>query len=94
MFQVKVSREDLLLFIPDALNLIVSLCNELRQCSHPSNGSIPFAQVRIQLYRFISTLCSVLGPNSGMEYIANVLIPLLVSKSEHSSPGTYNWLLN
>ena len=84
---VKVSREDLLLFIPDALNLIVGLCNELRQCSHPANGSIPFAQVRIQLYGFISTLCSVLGPNSGMEFIANVLIPLLVSDFLPSKAG-------
>ena len=76
--QVKVCREDILLFVPEALNLIAALSNDLRQCTNPANGSIPFSEVRIQLYNFVSTLCSVLGSNSGAEYIAPVLIPLLV----------------
>lgn len=79
MKQVKVCREDLLVFVPDALNLIITLANDLRQCSNSGNGAIPFAKIRIQLYGFISTLCSTLGSNGGMEYIATTLIPLLVS---------------
>ena len=65
--------------VPDILNLVVTLTNDLRQCSKPSDSSIPFSKVRVRLYELISTLCSSLGSNSGVEYIANILVPLVVA---------------
>jgi hypothetical protein len=69
----------LLLFVPDLLNLIVTLSNDFRQCSNPGKGAHPFSQVRIQLFSLTSTLCSTLGPNSGVEFIAQVIVPFVVA---------------
>ena len=59
--------------------MVVSLTNDLRQCSKPSDSCIPFSQLRVQLYKLVSTLCSSLGSNSGVEFVANVLVPLVVA---------------
>jgi hypothetical protein len=59
--------------------MLIALVNDFRQCTDPENGGAPFGQVRCKLYGLVSILCSTLGPNSGVEFVAANLVPFVVA---------------